>query len=40
MHTYGGSQYVGRVVDKDVEKRAVVKKETEEEGEKMWEGSG
>jgi len=44
MHSYGESQYVGRVVDKDVERRAKVGKEREEEKAEAktetWGGSG
>ena len=31
MHSYGGSQYVGRVVDEDAERRAVMKMEREDD---------
>jgi len=36
MHSYGGSQYVGRVVDKDLER---VKSEMEEDEKEAWSGS-
>ena len=31
MHSFGGSQYVGRVVDRDIERTAVMRKESEVE---------
>lgn len=40
MHSYGGSQYVGRVVDKHVERKAMVRREREDEEQEARGGSG
>ena len=42
MHSYGGSQYVGRVMDKDMDRRGVVMKEEneQEQEEDVWTESG